>query len=90
MLDQNLKAQLQAYLEKVVHPIELRASLDASPKSAELEGLLQDIASLDALAEQLSQGYGGARLDDIVDFRIALETQTAVLAAQRGTEATLL
>lgn len=28
-------------------------------------GMLQDIASLDALAEQLSQGYGGARLDDI-------------------------
>ncbi|MBA4085156.1 MAG: hypothetical protein C0493_09560, partial [Kytococcus sp.] len=28
-------------------------------------GLLQDIARLDALGEQLSQSYGGARLDDI-------------------------
>lgn len=28
-------------------------------------GLLQDIARLDALGEQLSQAYGGARLDDI-------------------------
>ena len=28
-------------------------------------GMLQDIASLDALAEQVSQTYGGARLDDI-------------------------
>lgn len=28
-------------------------------------GLLQDVARLDALGEQLSQAYGGARLDDI-------------------------
>ncbi|WP_370291056.1 VWA domain-containing protein [Nocardioides sp.] len=28
-------------------------------------GVLQDIADLDALAEQLAQSYGGARLDDI-------------------------
>src|SRR5688572_456534 len=28
-------------------------------------GALQDLAQLDALAEQLSQGYGGARLDDV-------------------------
>ena len=46
MLDADLKSQLQAYLEKVVHPIELVASLDESAKSQELLGLLQDIASL--------------------------------------------
>lgn len=28
-------------------------------------GMLQDLAALDALSDQLSQGYGGARLDDI-------------------------
>jgi uncharacterized protein with von Willebrand factor type A (vWA) domain len=28
-------------------------------------GALQDLAQLDALADQLSQGYGGARLDDL-------------------------
>lgn len=28
-------------------------------------GVLQDIAELDRLSEQLSQGYGGARLDDV-------------------------
>ncbi len=28
-------------------------------------GVLQDLAELDALAEQLSQSYGGARLDDV-------------------------
>ena len=57
MLDQTLKAQLKAYLEKVVHPISLNASLDSSPKSAELEALLQDIA---ALSPQVSY----ARTDD--------------------------
>ncbi|MCB1560859.1 MAG: alkyl hydroperoxide reductase subunit F [Xanthomonadales bacterium] len=46
MLDANLKTQLEAYLEKVVQPIDLAASLDNSDKSRELEALLQDIASL--------------------------------------------
>ncbi len=46
MLDANLKAQLSAYLEKLVHPIELRASLDDSAKSAELAELLAEIATL--------------------------------------------
>ena len=46
MLDADLKTQLKAYLEKVTQPIELVASLDDGEKSRELEGLLQDIASL--------------------------------------------
>jgi len=46
MLDANIKAQLKAYLEKLVHPIELVASLDDSPKSGEMRELLTDIASL--------------------------------------------
>ena len=46
MLDANLKSQLSTYLEKLQQPIELVASLDEGDKSRELEGLLQDIASL--------------------------------------------
>ncbi|UGB37071.1 alkyl hydroperoxide reductase subunit F [Frateuria soli] len=46
MLDTNLKTQLQAYLEKLVQPIELAASLDDGAKSAELNELLTEIASL--------------------------------------------
>ncbi|WP_430390106.1 alkyl hydroperoxide reductase subunit F [Dyella sp. 20L07] len=46
MLDADLKTQLQAYLEKVVYPIELVASLDNREASKELKGLLEDIASL--------------------------------------------
>ena len=46
MLDATLKTQLQAYLEKVVLPFEIVASLDDSAKSEELLGLLNDIVSL--------------------------------------------
>ncbi len=46
MLDANLNAQLKAYLEKVTQPIEIVASLDDSAKSAELDELLEEIASL--------------------------------------------
>jgi alkyl hydroperoxide reductase subunit F len=46
MLDADLKTQLQVYLEKVVHPIELVASVDDSEKSQELLALLQDIESM--------------------------------------------
>ena len=46
MLDANLKAQLQAYLEKVTQPFEIIASLDNGAKSVELKSLLEEIASL--------------------------------------------
>ncbi|MEY2114925.1 MULTISPECIES: alkyl hydroperoxide reductase subunit F [Rhodanobacter] len=46
MLDANLSTQLKAYLEKVTQPIEIVASLDDSAKSAELNELLEQIASL--------------------------------------------
>lgn len=46
MLDANLKAQLQTYLEKVTQPFEIVASLDNSAKSTELKSLLEEITSL--------------------------------------------
>ena len=46
MLDANLKQQLSTYLVNIREPIELVASLDASPKSQELAELLAEIASL--------------------------------------------
>ncbi|MCE7031069.1 alkyl hydroperoxide reductase subunit F [Lysobacter sp. GX 14042] len=45
MLDENLKAQLTAYMEKLTQPIELVASLDDSDKARELDALLDQIAS---------------------------------------------
>ena len=46
MLDSNLKDQLRTYLERVTQPIELVASLDDRPASAEMKALLEDVASL--------------------------------------------
>jgi NADH-dependent peroxiredoxin subunit F len=49
MLDAELKDQLQGYLEKVVQPIELVATLDDGDKSRELEALLREIAGMSEL-----------------------------------------
>ncbi|GAA5179098.1 alkyl hydroperoxide reductase subunit F [Niveibacterium umoris] len=46
MLEANIKAQLKAYLERLVQPIELVASLDDGAKSRELHGLLEEVATL--------------------------------------------
>jgi NADH-dependent peroxiredoxin subunit F len=46
MLDASLKEQLQAYLQRVVAPIELVASVDDSPKAGEMKELLHEIAAL--------------------------------------------
>jgi len=43
MLDDNLKAQLKAYLERLQKPVELVATLDDSATSRELRELLEDI-----------------------------------------------
>ena len=48
MLDDAFKSQLQTYLERVRQPVELIASLDKSPKAAEMAALLEDIVSISA------------------------------------------
>ena len=45
MLDDTLKTQLKAYLERLQRPVELVATLDDSATSAELRELLQDICA---------------------------------------------
>ncbi|MGF1643423.1 MAG: alkyl hydroperoxide reductase subunit F [Thiotrichales bacterium] len=56
MLDANLKTQLKAYLEKLVVPIELIATLDGGHKSVEMRELLEDIASLSDKVSLLENG----------------------------------
>ncbi|MFZ6752293.1 alkyl hydroperoxide reductase subunit F [Undibacterium sp. Dicai25W] len=46
MLDNNLKTQLKAYLERLTRPIQLVASLDDSDKAKEMQSLLNEIAEL--------------------------------------------
>ena len=49
MLDNNIKIQLKAYLERVTQPIEIVASLDEGPKSQEMQELLRDVAEQSSL-----------------------------------------
>ena len=46
MLDANLKQQLKAYLERITQRVELVATLDDQPASAEMRTLLEDIEAL--------------------------------------------
>ena len=59
MLDANLKTQLKAYLERVVRPIQITASVNDSPKSREMLELLhelQDASSKISLSESHDDG----------------------------------
>ncbi len=61
MLDANIKTQLKAYLEKLVAPIGLVASLDGGAKSAEMRALLEDIASVSDKVSLLENGIDARR-----------------------------
>src|SRR5690606_37427415 len=49
MLDDNIKAQLKAYLERLTRPVEIVASLDDSKQSDELRELLDVVAASSTL-----------------------------------------
>jgi alkyl hydroperoxide reductase subunit F len=49
MLDAATKDQLKAYLERATAPIEIVASLDDSPASADMQALLKDVAEASPL-----------------------------------------
>jgi alkyl hydroperoxide reductase subunit F len=57
MLDANIKTQLAAYLERIAQPVELVASLDEQPASAEMRELIEEIA---ALSDKVTARFDGA------------------------------
>ncbi|MBO9542525.1 alkyl hydroperoxide reductase subunit F [bacterium] len=61
MLDDAIKAQLAAYLEKLQHPIELVASLDDSDASRQISTLLSDIAALSPKVSAREDGTASRR-----------------------------
>jgi alkyl hydroperoxide reductase subunit F len=61
MLDTSIKTQLQAYLTKLVQPVELVASLDDSDKSKEIGELLEEISSLSALVSLRLDGQAARK-----------------------------
>lgn len=65
MLDASLTDQLSTYLQNVTQPVELVASLDDRPKSAELRELLEEIAQL---SDKVT-----VRLDGTADRRPSFE-----------------
>jgi NADH-dependent peroxiredoxin subunit F len=46
MLEDSIRAQLAAYLQRITQPVELVASLDDSPAAGEVRELLQEVAAL--------------------------------------------
>lgn len=70
MLDDTMKTQLQAYLTYLQHPIELVATLDEEPKSAEVRELLQEIVSLSDKISLREDGGAGARKPSFVVQRV--------------------
>ena len=56
MLDDSLKSQLAAYLERLREPVQLIATLDEREASAEMRELLQEIAALNPLVEARFDG----------------------------------
>jgi alkyl hydroperoxide reductase subunit F len=56
MLDSHIQDQLKAYLARLQQPIELVASLDERPASAEMRELLEDIA---ALSDKVAARFDG-------------------------------
>lgn len=61
ILDNTMKAQLKAYLEKLTRPVELVSTLDDSAKSGEIRTLLQEIAALSPKITVREDNSTGAR-----------------------------
>ena len=88
MLDQDLKDQLAAYLERLQQPIELVASLDDSEAARELDALLDDIA---ALSPKISRATGDdARKPSFLIRRAGNQVQVGFAGIPLGHEFTSL
>ena len=75
MLDSNLRTELQAYLERLVQPIELIASLDEHSASAEMRELLQEIAQL---SPKITLRTDGTAQDIDLQFHAATDDGSAL------------
>ncbi|WP_119290183.1 alkyl hydroperoxide reductase subunit F [Azohydromonas sediminis] len=69
MLDAAIRTQLKTYLERIAQPVELVASLDDRPESAQMRELLEEIA---ALSDKVS-----ARFDGTVERRPSFQITRA-------------
>ncbi|NVM77026.1 alkyl hydroperoxide reductase subunit F [Duganella sp. SG902] len=90
MLDATLKTQLKAYLEKVVQPIELVASLDDSAKAREMKELLLEIAELSDKISLVERAEAGVRTPSFSINRAGTDIGVRFAAIPMGHEFTSL
>ncbi len=90
MLDDTLKTQLAAYLERVTLPIELVASLDDSSTAAEMRDLLQTIQGLRSDKISLRTDGNDARKPSFTLLRAGTATQLSFAGLPLGHEFTSL
>ena len=90
MLDDTLKSQLGAYLERVTLPIEIVASLADDSNSAEMRELLQTIQSL--RSDKITVAYDGqdARKPSFALKRAGTDTSLRFAGLPLGHEFTSL
>ena len=90
MLDQDIKQQLAAYLERVQEPFEMVATLGTDAKSAEMRELLEEIANLRADKITLRTDGQDARVPSFTLARPGSGTQLRFAAIPMGHEFTSL
>ena len=94
MLDDDMKTQLRAYMERITRPIALVATVDESSASADMMALLEDVA---ALSEKVSlvrrpagEAQAGARVPAFRIERTGTEVGVDFAAIPTGHEFTSL
>ncbi len=90
MLDQDIKQQLAAYLERVQEPFEMVATLGTDAKSAELRELLEEVASIRPDKISLRTDGSDARVPSFTLARPGSGTQLRFAAIPMGHEFTSL
>ncbi|WP_197331050.1 alkyl hydroperoxide reductase subunit F [Ralstonia syzygii] len=90
MLDADVKAQLKAYLERLVQPIELVASIDDSEGSRDMMDLLRDVAGQSGMITLNEQRDDAERKPSLLIRRTGTDVGVRFAAIPTGHEFTSL
>ncbi|MHA6832675.1 alkyl hydroperoxide reductase subunit F [Ralstonia pseudosolanacearum] len=90
MLDADVKAQLKAYLERLVQPIELVASIDDSEGSRDMMDLLRDVAAQSGMIALTEQRDDAERTPSFLIRRTGTDVGVRFAAIPTGHEFTSL
>ena len=90
MLDNNIKNQLKSHFESLTQPVELLIALDDSKKSAEVESLANDLASLSDKFTVVSNPDTSARRPSMVVHSPVKNTHITFAGVPMGHEFTSL